>query len=207
MGILRLPAVAVVCGLALYSQSSIEVGQGAPSEAVRQRFVSAYFRNGFSSLVSSPPVSEVRRFGTTGLIQEFQDAAGAQRKLALVKANTSNSGEGVNDVFQVKALMYSHYNGVGVGTAGYPTNDTTSCGSVSGANCFYQLFDKSHVLVVYDKAVAGGDSFTVRDPFYARWTSLGGLSGLGPAMSAEASVTSSLSSIAATTQVFVGGAI
>ena len=51
----------------------LDVGTGAPPALV-QAFVNAYFRNGFKDLVSLPPVGNVKRLGTTGYVQEFNDA-------------------------------------------------------------------------------------------------------------------------------------
>lgn len=186
-----------------------DVGSGAPSDAIRARFLQAYYRNGFAYLVATPPVSSVRKFGTTGLIQEFQDAAKTQNtRLALVKANTSDAiAEDAVDVFQVLATMYAYYNSIGVNTAGYPTNDTAKCPAIAGNACAWQLFDKNYALFVYEKATAAGDNFAIRDPFYTKWAALGAMNGLGPAAGAEQAVTSSTSAIAATSQAYQQGAV
>src|SRR2546425_11822032 len=103
--------------------AAAEVGGGAPSEGLTQRFVNAFYRNGFAYLVSLPPVGNVQRFGSTGLIQEF-NATGStstttNRRLALIKSNMSTAlpTDGSVDVAQVLANMYSYYTTVGVNTA------------------------------------------------------------------------------------------
>src|SRR5207253_841914 len=110
------------------------------------------FRNGFAYLVSLPPVNNVQRFGSTGLIQVFNSAgstatttgtANAGPQLALVKANMSTAlpTDGSVDVAQVLANMYSYYNSIGPNTAGYPTTDTTTCPAVTNIPCEYQFFN------------------------------------------------------------------
>jgi len=57
--------------------AAIDVGSGAPNEGLTSRFQNAFFRNGFAYLVSLPPVNNVQRFGSTGLIQEFNSRESA----------------------------------------------------------------------------------------------------------------------------------
>lgn len=199
--------LAALC-LPAAAQTSIEVGSGAPHEVIRRSFVAAYFRGGFAYLVSWPPLAEVKRFGATGLVQEFQDAAKSSGvKYALVKADTTPvSGENVIDVFQVHGAMYAYYNTIGVNTAGYPNMDTRPCGSLADTPCTYQTFDKNYVLFSYQTATLNGQNFSSRDPFFTRWSSLGGLAVLGPAISAETAVTSSAGGNA-TLQTYSRGAI
>jgi len=185
----------------------VQVGAGAPNETIRQRFVAAYYRNGFAYKTSGPPLGSVRQFGPTGLVQEFHDADG--NRMALVKATTSTAlpidkdGTIREDVFQVLAPMYSYYSSVGAGTAGYPTMDTVTCPFV---DCQYQLFDKNYALFAYQTASFAGQNFATRDPFYTRWMALGGILAMGPASSAEQSVTSSTGTTA-TLQTYVKGAV
>jgi len=175
------------------------VGSGAPNEGVRQLFQAAYLRGGFNLLVSLPPVGNVRRYGSTGLIQEFQDAAKtANTRLALIKADTSatlSTGDDsttANDVYQVLAAMYEYYSTIGASTAGYPTMDTTGCPAVSSNTCQYQFFSLNYVLFVFQQStIGGGQEYTLRDPFFTKWSALGGIGGMGGAVTAEATVTSS----------------
>ncbi len=205
------PALLPVC---IFSQT-IDVGTGAPNEAIRQRFLQAFFRNNFYTLVSLPPVGPVRSFGGTGLIQEFYDAARTPNvRLAIIKASTSTayppSGAGEEtvppDTFQVLAAMYSYYSEIGVGTAGFPTTDTRSCSAPGLGACQYQLFDKNYALFVYTEAVTGQRNFAVRDPAYSVWVAAGGISTLGPATSGEISATSSAGT-SGVVQTFANGAI
>ena len=163
------------------AQTPIDVGSNAPNEAVRQMFVNAYYRNGFSNLVTTP-TANVAKYGTTGYIQLFTDATTTSLRYALVKANDS-AAPGAN-VYQVYSLMYTYYNSVGPNTAGYPTMDTLPC--YAGSNpCFYQLFDKNYVLFAYQTATLNGQNFATRDPYYTVWKNFGGMTVLGPATSAE----------------------
>src|SRR5216683_3276508 len=118
-----------------------DVGSGAPTDSVRRSFASAWFRSGGSNLVASPPLADVKKFGTTGLVQEFSDAAKTSGvKLALIAPNSANQPGDGSDVFQVLSPMYVYYSGVGVTTAGYPTGDTIACPSSTPYPCQYQLF-------------------------------------------------------------------
>ena len=185
-----------------------DVGSGAPNETISQRFVNAFFRNGFYTFVSTPPIADVKKLGTTGYYQEFQDSNKTSGvKLALIKASSSLvlADEAV-DVFQVRATMYAYFNTVGVGTAGYPLSDTLSCPTVGGGTCTYQIFDKKYALFVYSVAITNGQNFAVRDPFYSYWTSQSGISSFGPAVSAETATTSSAGTVA-TAQYFDQGAL
>src|SRR5205085_8382215 len=51
----------------------VDIGVGAPVD-VQLQFLAAFNRNGFANLVSLPPVANVKRLGTTGYVQEFNDA-------------------------------------------------------------------------------------------------------------------------------------
>jgi uncharacterized protein (TIGR03437 family) len=200
----------LLAALCLPAQT-IDVGTGSSSldPVISQQFVNAYFRNGFSNLVSTPPVGLVRTFGTTGLIQEFNDAAKTSGvRLALVKPSLSTvSVEGTPDVFQVQALLYAYYTTVGVGTAGFPTIDTASCPNSPIGTCFWQSFSRKYVLFAYSSALANGaSSFTTRDPYYTEWLNNGGIVTYGPATSAETAVTSPAGS-AATVQSYQNGII
>src|SRR4051794_39519451 len=127
------------CALASAQSSTSDVGSGAPSDAITRSFVAAYFRNGFSSLVSLPPLSDVKKFGAAGLVQEFSDAAKtANVKYALIKPSTATQANDGSDVFQVASLIYAYYSSVGVSTAGQPTADSLVC---ADRTCQYQFYD------------------------------------------------------------------
>ncbi|OYW09412.1 MAG: hypothetical protein B7X34_06810, partial [Acidobacteriia bacterium 12-62-4] len=175
---------------------------------IRQQFVNAFFRNGFSNQVTTPPVADVRRFGPTGLIQEFNPLIGGGGRLALVKANTSTTiVDEQTGVFQVLALLYANYSAVGVTTAGYPTMDTALCTNTAAGTCYWQLFDKQFALFSYSAPLANGSqNFSVKEPYYTRWQNAGGIVVLGAATSAETAATSAAGS-AYTVQSFQNGLI
>ncbi|MBI2687918.1 MAG: hypothetical protein HYX27_16540 [Acidobacteria bacterium] len=192
------------------SAQTIDVGVGSSTldPVITQQFVNAFFRNGFANLVSTPPLGLVRSFGTTGLVQEFSDAAKTSGvKLALVKPNTSTASvEGTPDVLQVLALMYAYYSTVGPGTAGFPTMDTAGCPNSPIGSCYWQAFSKSYALFAYSSLVNGSSTFATKDVYYTEWNANGGIVTYGPATSAETAVTSPAGS-AATVQSFQNGII
>jgi hypothetical protein len=61
--------------LAPAQTSTIDVGTGSPNDAIAWSFAAAYLRNTFYKQLSLPPLGDVRKFGTNGLVQEFADAA------------------------------------------------------------------------------------------------------------------------------------
>ncbi len=208
---MRFPLVlflALFAGFPAWTQSTFVVGGGAPSDAIRAQFVSAFFRNNFQSLVSLPPLGPVSAFGTPGLRQEFQDAAKTENvRLALVKPNRSEvSVEGVPDVFQVFAPVYAYLLTLGVGTVGYPTMDTRACPVLAANSCHFQLFDRNYALFSYDQSTVDGRNFFIRDPLYSRWATEGGINALGPPVIAEQTVTSSAGSNASY-QAYAWGAL
>lgn len=205
----------VVC-LTAAAQTTVTVGSGAPTPALQQSFIRAYFKNGFNNLVVSPPIGNVKSLGTLGLVQEFTDAKVATNKYALCKPNI-NAPTLANDADMVQfyPALYAYYSSVGVATAGYPTSDTTSCPTLagnSGNSCQYQTFDKPYVLFVYSNPLTGGaTNFPLLNPIYTKWLALGALAtglngGPGPATSASTAITSA-SGIAATYQSFDQGAV
>ncbi len=201
---------AFVSLVALGQSTTPDVGSGAPNVQIQQQFQAAFYRGGFAYQVSLPPLADVKRLGTNGLVQEFSDAAKSTGvKLALVMPNVSTQVvEGNTSVFQLQAGLYAYFTQVGVSTAGMPTTDTLNCPSLRIANtCQYQLFDKPYALFVFKNSVNNtATNFATRNPFYARWLALGGIATLGPAESAETAVTS-LAATKATVQYFDQGAI
>jgi len=208
----------LISGISICLAAVIDVGSGAPSDGLTQRFQNAFFRNGFAYLVSLPPAGNVTRFGATGLIQEFNSVsqpagssttgtANAGPRLALIKSNMSTAlpTDGSVDVAQVLANIYSYYTSIGVNTAGSPTTDTINCPQVTKIACEYQFFNKNYVLFSYDSTTFNGDNFAVRDPYYTKWKTLGGINGLGPATDIERNIT--IGGGAATVQLYVNGEI
>jgi uncharacterized protein (TIGR03437 family) len=172
-----------------------EPGSGNVSVIIRDEFRRAYFRNNFHVNVSGP-VGDVRRFGSTGLVQEFYDLSRtAGVRYALVRANTSDAvSAGVDGVLQVLPEMYSYYSSLGPNTVGYPTIDTVACPNsfTDGNSCRFQIFDKNHVLFAFafNTSTLGGTNFAVKDPFFSRWRLLDGINRLGAAIGAEETVAS-----------------
>ena len=183
-----------------------DVGSGAPDVTIQMAFVNAYERNSFFTLVGAP-TGNVAKYGATGLIQQFPAAnTKTNATLALIKPDTADT----YNVFQVLAAMFAYYSTVSVGTAGYPTADTLTCPaliSLSSNSCQWQPFSNNYALFVYASALAStGQDFGTRDPFYTKWKNLGGISGMGPATSAETQATSQFKS-AATVQTYDQGAL
>jgi uncharacterized protein (TIGR03437 family) len=186
-----------------------DVGSGSPNETIRLFFTLAYYRNGFVGLVAYPPLGDVRRFGSTGYVQEFADAARTSGvRYALIKPNDSTSiPEDAIAVFQVFPTVYSYYNSLGVNTVGYPNIDTRACPPLPVNSCLYQTFDRNYALFVY--ASAGNltsATFFTRDPYFTQWTSAGGIGVLGPATSAETAFTSA-GGATGTVQTYQNGAV
>jgi uncharacterized protein (TIGR03437 family) len=198
--------VALAAGAVL--AQSVDVGSGSPTDGVKATFVDAWLRNGFNQLVGDP-TGNVAPFGSTGLIQRFPSAGADGGTLALVKPDTSER----YNVVQVHPAMLAYYNSVGVSSAGYPVNDTRPCPALKTAaqsanTCQWQQFSANYALFTFTSAVTPGGplNLAVRDPYFTRWTSSGGITGLGPALSAETAVTSPAAT-KATVQKFDQGAI
>jgi uncharacterized protein (TIGR03437 family) len=180
------------------------VGSGAPDIFIASGFVQAYQRNGFSALVGSP-TADVTKFGSAGLIQQFPSVSNSALTLALIKPDTTDNP----NVQQVLAAMFAYYSTVTVATAGFPTTDTLNCPSLHSTvtSCQWQPFSSNYALFVYSSPLGGGaQNFATNDPFYTLWTTLGGITGLGPATSAETQFTSQYNS-KATAQSYDQGAI
>src|SRR5271165_2131460 len=212
---MKIPALALlaplVCLPAVAQTTTPSVGSGAPTAEIQQSFILAFSRNNFSSLVTLPPLGNVKVLGAQGLVQEFADATNSANKYALAKPNVNQPAlAGGADMVQFYPALYSYYTSVGVSTAGYPTTDTLKCptlASVPGDSCQYQLFDKPYALFAFASAVSGGGTtFALASAFYPKWLAAGGIGGVGPATSASATATSA-SGIAFTYQYFDQGAI
>ena len=190
------------------SLPAIDVGSGAPTAALQAQFVSAFFRNGFANLVSLPPIGGVKRLGTTGYVQEFNDAlkTGAKLALATLSPIAPQSPGTTVSVAQLYADLYSYYTSVGASTAGLPLYDTQNCPAFEGNSCTYDIFDKNYALFAYHAALATGQNFTIRNAFYTEWSARLGITGLGRPVDVETAVTSS-TAVTATSQSFVNGSI
>ena len=212
------PALATALAFYLFApltaargQNAPEIGSGPVSETIRREFLSAFYRGQFQNLTSLPPLGDVRRLGSTGLVQEFADAAKTNNvKYALVRANSLDSTvqQGTSTVFQMTPELYTYFNGVGSNSAGYPTTDTQICPSVGTLACTYQIFDKNYALFVFTAGNQNGTNFNVKDPFFTRWRTVG-IGSLGPVLNAEeAGLVSPLATgSTATVQRFSGGAL
>jgi uncharacterized protein (TIGR03437 family) len=204
-------AAALALSLCALAQTTPDIGSGSPSETIRREFLGAYYRGNFQNLTSLPPLGDVKRLGSTGLVQEFSDAAKTSGvRYALVRANSLDStvGEGTTTVFQMTPELYTYYTSVSPNTAGYPTTDTATCPSTGTLVCTYQTFDKNFALFVFSAGNSNGNNFNVKDPFYTRWRAIG-IGTLGPVLNAEEpGIVSPLGTgSTATAQRFTGGAI
>jgi len=200
----------------------LDVGTGAPANLVNQ-FVNSFFRNGFNLKVSLPPLGNVKRLGTTGYVQEFNDAqkTGAKLALATISPSAPSSGDGTTiGVVQLLGDLYAYYSSVGAAVAGLPLYDTLQCPPIDQTNsCTYDFFDKSYALFAYSQPLFSGQNFTIRNVagstsilFYTEWTARGGIGGLGRPVDAESAITAfpippATTGTTATTQPYAYGAI
>ena len=195
------------------SVPAIDVGSGAPTSALESQFITAFYRNGFNNLVSLPPVGAVRRLGTNGYVQEFNDALKTGAKLALVTLSPSapgGDGTTTNLIAQMNADIYAYYTTVGAATAGLPLYDTQNCPAFDGNACSYDIFDKGYALFVYRASLVAGQNFTIRNSFYTEWSAHGGVSGLGRPIDVETAFTPAVVTpprASATYQTFLNGAV
>lgn len=205
------------CALAtvLDAQGVISIGQGAPTDAIRARFQSNYYRGRFPSITSLPPLTTVTSFGGTGYIQEFPDLTkNAGLRHALIVGNAIVDSDGIFvDTYQVFASMYAYYlsGSLGFSLVGFPVSDTDivdvrDSNGVTVNSYQYQFFQKNYVLFVWNSApdvTSTNTGFFLREPFYTRWKTLGQLGGLGAVTSAETSVT--VDTITASELIFQNG--
>jgi len=70
---MRFPLVVLLC-VSLSAQTVVDVGTGAPTPAIQELFVEAWARNAFNLQVALPPLGNVKKFGSTGYVQEFSEA-------------------------------------------------------------------------------------------------------------------------------------
>ncbi|MBM3796238.1 MAG: hypothetical protein FJW31_19750 [Acidobacteria bacterium] len=214
MKLLLSAALALLCAAMLAPAQTVDIGSGPVSETIRREFLRSYYRGSFQNLTTLPPVADVRRFGSTGLVQEFNAVTGGTAnnplRYALVRANSLDSAvvQGVDTVLQMSPALYSYLQSVGVNTAGYPTTDTATCPAIESYVCTYQLFDKNHALFVFNAGNQNGTNFNIKDPFFTRWRQVG-IGALGPAINAEETAIASgaATGAVATVQRFALGAL
>lgn len=197
------------------TSTGFSIGQGAPTDAIRQRFVSNYHRGRFPSITSLPALTAVNTFGGTGYLQEFPDLTkNAGLRHALIIGNTLVDSEGfIVDTYQVFASMYAYYisGGLGFANLGFPISDTdiVEVKDSTGALVLtyqYQYFQKSYALFVWSgppDVTSTNTNFPLREPFYSRWKTLGQIGGMGALTSVETAVT--LSGVTATRLDFERG--
>src|SRR5580704_14467251 len=193
----RVPLPVLLCASAS-AQTTVDVGSGPPTPAIQELFVEAWSRNAFNLLVALPPLGNVKKFGATGYVQVFSGVSTSAQLAIVYNPN-------LNAAFQEQAPMFAFYSGTTAATAGYPTIDTTNCPALitsqdSNNSCQYQLFDNDYALFTYAAMLLlTSKTFSIADPFYAKWTTFGGVAGnegfaLGPPLTAQAAVTSSFAS-------------
>lgn len=204
----------------------IDVGTGAPTAAMQLQFITSYFRGSFINLTSLPPIANVKRLGTTGYVQEFNDpqkTAGVKLALATISPASPNGNDGTGGVVQLLVDLYGYYVTVSANTAGLPLYDTLNCPPIDQTNsCTYDIFDKSYALFAYHAPLTTGttgQNFTIRNiannttiQFYTEWTARGGINGLGRPVDVETGITATpigtaTTGTTATMQAYLNGAI
>ena len=189
----------------------IDVGTGAPTALLQQEFIEAYFRNGFNTLVASPPLGPVASLGGGVLGQKFASAANSSLTYALVTAsptlNPAPNGTSF-PIAQMSPALFAYYTTIGATTAGYPLSDTLNCPFFDPNNtCTYQEFDKNYLLVAYANALVNGtQTVDVTSTFFAAWNTLGGIAGAGLPTAAAATITAATGTTASA-QTFTTGEI
>ena len=190
----------------------VDVGTGAPTAALQEAFIQAFYRNGFSNLVSVPPQGNVASLGGGVLGQKFSDAAkdsGVTYALVQASPTLNPAPDGTSfPVAQIYPAIFAYYSTIGATTAGYPLSDTLNCPFFDPNNtCTYQEFDKSYLLVAYANALPNGtQTVDVTSTFFTEWNTLGGLAGPGLPTAASASITAATGTTA-TLQTFTTGDI
>ena len=197
--------------LPLIYAAGFTVGGGAPTPEITFLFQAAFSRNNFNNVAVLPPYSNVKALGTSGLVQEFQTAAdksllaGQSPVLVALVMPNQNAPASNTSVLQVLADIYGYYTSVGASVAGMPTNDTQTCPGTAPAPCTYQFFSNNYALFAYATPLVNGQDFSIKDPEYTKWQSLGGLTGpVGFPIDTSKSITASTGTTA-TQQLFSGG--
>jgi uncharacterized protein (TIGR03437 family) len=190
----------------LYAATTIQVGGGAPTPQIAFLFQQAFYRNSFNTVAILPPLANVRRLGTSGLVQEFETTAkDINITMALVMPN-QNALASATSVLQIFPDIYGYYNTLGPTTVGMPTTDTQICPGGAPAACTYQIFSSNYALFAYATPLVNGQDFSIKDPEFTKWQSLGGLTGpVGFPIDASKAITASTGTTA-NQQLFSGGA-
>ena len=186
--------------LAAFPLAAADIGSGAPNDAIRNSFYTAFFRGSFRQTVNPTPPADAKSFGTGGYIQEFADLTRPNLKAALINGSTTTTASPA-PTYQLTTAIYTAYTALTFATTGFPVMDAAvflNNGSAAGE---WQKYEKSTALFYW---TANAAAITLRDPYYSRWTALNELAGLGAPTTAETGVTSSRGG-AATLQRFQNG--
>ena len=99
-------ALAVLAILPLVYSATPTVGSGAPTAQITFLFQNAFYRNNFNNMAALPPLANVTRLGTSGLLQEFETTAkDINIKMALVMPN-QNAAASATSVLQIFSDIY-----------------------------------------------------------------------------------------------------
>ena len=194
----------------LFAANPIVVGSGAPTAEITSLFQLAFYRNNFNNLVLLPPVGNVRALGT-GLVQEFYVAATynksnvANPMMALIMPD-QNAPASNTAVVQMASDVYTYYSTLSPITVGLPTTDTQSCSGTT-TPCTYNILNKSAAIFAYAAPLINGQYFIIQNPEFTQWQTQGGVAGpAGYPISASTSITSGVSTVTSTEQLFTNGA-
>jgi len=223
MRVVRL--LAFFASIAILAAQTPAIGSNAPTQALQDLFLRSWYRDRFYIIVYPVPKTAVLKLGSTGLVQLFEDPGRApELRYVLIKADLtqpwyvdSSTGVSTGDVYQVYPPLWTLLTSLNsttiaspsqLNTTGFPVMDNDVCPPLDDGNgCMYVMTDKNYALFAYDhvlNAVLGG-AFSVKDPLFTRWKSLGGVQGLGTAISGEQALTSGVTQSTANSQVFRKG--
>lgn len=201
------------------------IGSNAPTQALQDLFLRAWYRNRFYQIVYPVPKTAVVKLGAAGLVQLFEDPSRApDLRYVLIKADAGESlyvdpatGASTGDVYQVYPQLWTlltSLNGASVtnpaqlNTTGFPLMDNDVCPPLEDGNsCMYLVTGKKYALFAYGQVldVIRGGTFSIKDPLFTKWKSLGGVQGLGSPLTAEQPLTSSVTQSTASAQAFRKG--
>ena len=200
----RLIAFSVLSALTLImAMAASTVGSGPYPSPITQSFITAYNRGNFAAVTVSPPIADVHSLVSPALVQEFTSKTDNTVKYALIMPDFTAA---TLATWQVYSDIYTYYTSLGAATVGVPSMDTTACPITYFGTCDYQLFTKDYALFAYSNPA--NTNISVKDPYYTVWSAAGGIVGaFGPATSATATGTSTISAIAGTQQNFATGAV
>ncbi len=180
--------------------AAADVGSGAPTTEIRLSFQEAYFRGRFQFRAAAPPANDVRRFGTSGYVQEFADPTRPTFNSALVNSGAAEGSGG--STWQMLSRLWRFWappgnnQTSGLNTYGFPVSDAAEFSAaapgretVSGE---WQEFQNGAAIFSWAANPEGlsETDFPVSATFYIRWAALGRDSGLGFATSVQGSFTS-----------------